>query len=62
MLAEIFQIRRLFDKPVDLSKHVELLVWLEVAPGKLLFNAGEDLKRPRILDLLRFGLVCGSDA
>lgn len=62
MLTEIFQIRSLLDESIDLSKYVELLVRLEVSPGELLFDAGEHLKRPRILNLLRFSLIWGSEA
>lgn len=51
MLADVFHIRGLCKKLVDLVADTEFLVVLEVTPGQFLLDASEDLEGASILCL-----------
>lgn len=57
MLAQVLQIRRLPDEPIDLRVDVQLLLRLEVTAGQLLLDTRQHLQRARVLLLLGLRLV-----
>jgi hypothetical protein len=57
MLAQVLQIRRLFDQPIHLRENVQLFVRFEIPARQLLFDPTEYLQCTRILYLLSLSLV-----